>query len=225
MEDSKKLLNDKEWLQKEVQSKRLRHIAEELGVPYSRVQNAAKKLEVVIPQRTKYHYTEESRHAKSENIKVALNIRYPFGRYGDLAANWRGGKPHCIECGELLTRKDAKRCLDCERSSNRKGSKNFNWQDGISKEHHKIRSSREYKRWKIAVYTRDDYTCVKCGASRKDDPDLVIHADHKKPFAYHPELRFDLSNGQTLCYDCHKETETYAGRVIKFKPKLDAEAA
>ena len=71
-----------------------------------------------------------------------------------------------------------------------------------------IRDSREYKEWRSAVYKRDNYTCQSCG-----DLGVKLHADHIKPFAYFPELRFDLSNGRTLCVPCHTKTPTYGGRT------------
>ena len=53
--------------------------------------------------------------------------------------------------------------------------------------------------WRKAVFQRDNYTCVWCNKSN-----IYFHADHIKPFAYFPELRFEGSNGQTLCANCHK---------------------
>ena len=32
---------------------------------------------------------------------------------------------------------------------------------------------------------------------------------HIKPFADYPDLRFELSNGRTLCVPCHTKTPTY----------------
>ena len=43
----------------------------------------------------------------------------------------------------------------------------------------------------------------------------VLHADHIKPFAFFPSLRFDLENGRTLCVECHKKTPTFGGRCKK----------
>lgn len=209
------MLDDKAWLQVQVKTKPLRHIAKDLGVPYSRVQAAVKRLEVELPVRHKYFYTEESRKAKSDHIKAALEVRYPGGRYGELASNWRGGKNICPDCGNRVVKRGAIRCVECERTINRLGEKNQNWQGGISTENNRIRTSREMKIWRKAVFERDDYTCQICGnRSGKDNP-VIIHADHIKPFAHYPELRFAIDNGRTLCIDCHKATDTYAGRARK----------
>lgn len=89
------------------------------------------------------------------------------------------------------------------------GQKNPNWKGGISTENALIRHSSKYKQWRQDVFMRDGYTCQVCGAKNGDGKNVTLNADHIKPFAYHPELRFDLSNGKTLCVDCHKNTETY----------------
>lgn len=52
--------------------------------------------------------------------------------------------------------------------------------------------------WARAVISRDKATCQRCGARG-----VELHAHHIKPFHSHPEHRWDLDNGQTLCYRCH----------------------
>ena len=71
------------------------------------------------------------------------------------------------------------------------------WKGGKSLERERGRLSPELKTWRTAVYTRDAYTCQQCGLGG------VIHAHHVKPWAECPESRLDVSNGITLCVDCH----------------------
>lgn len=61
-----------------------------------------------------------------------------------------------------------------------------------------IRSSIEYRQWRTAVFERDNYTCQNCNTRG-----VYIEADHIKPFCLYEELRFDVSNGRTLCKGCH----------------------
>jgi hypothetical protein len=94
-------------------------------------------------------------------------------------------------------------------AESKRGEKNPNWKGGISDENALIRHSSQYKQWRQAVFARDGHTCQDCEAKNGDGVNVYLNADHIKPFAYHPELRFELSNGRTLCLDCHKKTETY----------------
>lgn len=86
--------------------------------------------------------------------------------------------------------------------------KNAMWKGGITPINKQIRTSREYKLWRTAVFERDGWTCVWCGAHG-----VELNADHIKPFALFPELRLAIDNGRTLCVPCHKTTDTYAGRI------------
>jgi len=93
------------------------------------------------------------------------------------------------------------------------GEKNPGYIHGNSPEHKKQRKSIEYKIWRRAVFDRDDYTCQKCGARG-----CAIEADHIKPFAFYPSLRFDVANGRTLCKPCHRKTPTFGKGSYAFKP-------
>ena len=85
----------------------------------------------------------------------------------------------------------------------RKGPNHSTWKGGITPINKLIRASIEYKLWRTAIFIRDNRKCIWCG-SKKD-----IEADHIKPFAFYPELRFAIDNGRTLCHECHVKTETY----------------
>lgn len=70
---------------------------------------------------------------------------------------------------------------------------------GVSTEEMLLRASPEYIQWRKAVYKRDDYTCQHCKVKGGR-----LEAHHVKSFATHPELRFDVDNGITLCKSCHR---------------------
>ncbi len=103
------------------------------------------------------------------------------------------------------------------------GENNTSWKGGVTPLHRKIRTSPEYGAWRMAVYRRDNWTCVFCGVkgtgAKARRGEVVLHADHIKPFAEYPELRFDVNNGRTLCATCHRQTETWGGRT-KFQKKV-----
>jgi len=90
------------------------------------------------------------------------------------------------------------------------GDKNHFWKGGVTPINIKIRRSLEYRLWRDAVFQRDGYKCVWCG----DDKGGNLNADHIKPFALYPELRFAIDNGRTLCEECHKTTDTFGNRKI-----------
>lgn len=107
--------------------------------------------------------------------------------------------------GRTLTPEHRKKIGD-----SRKGEKSHFWKGGITPINISIRMSLEYKLWRESVFTRDNYTCVWCGAKSKKGTTVILNADHIKSFAHYPELRFAIDNGRTLCVPCHKTTETYA---------------
>ena len=95
---------------------------------------------------------------------------------------------------------------------------NPNWKGGITKENEKIRKTIEYKNWRRACMERDNFTCQIC---LKRGGDLEI--DHIKPQSLFPELRFELTNGRTLCIPCHRKTDTYGENIKRYSGTLTPE--
>lgn len=128
------------------------------------------------------------------------------GKTGELASNWKGGKPNCIDCGKQLSIYHGKRCDQCSRKFS-SGKNHYNWQGGITPENVKIRNSIEFRLWRESVFARDNWTCQKCKVKGGK-----LHSHHIKNFAEWPELRFAIDNGITLCKKCHKKFHEKYGR-------------
>ncbi len=133
--------------------------------------------------------------------------------------------PIC-SCGNTISKKNIKMCRSCYNKS-QKRSGNFNWKGGIMKLQSMIRDLPQYKTWRNEVFTRDSFTCQCCGQHGAS-----LHAHHVKEFnilfkeflqtynqfspaeekeillrlAMKHEPFWELSNGETQCKKCHKET-------------------
>lgn len=81
------------------------------------------------------------------------------------------------------------------------GILNHNWKGGISKGRGKRYYSFEYKNWRRQVFDRDKYTCQDC----IDNTGGNLEAHHIKEVAKYPDLVFEVSNGITLCKECHEK--------------------
>lgn len=76
------------------------------------------------------------------------------------------------------------------------------WNGFATTEDERQKASVEFSKWREAVFERDNFTCRLCGKSGN-----TLHPHHIKSFARYPELRFEVSNGITLCAEpCHKQT-------------------
>jgi 5-methylcytosine-specific restriction endonuclease McrA len=121
--------------------------------------------------------------------------------------------PTCRGCKEQFcvpySNKRLSGRLYCSREcaeKDRNGKRNPGYIDGRTPKNTRIRHSKKYAGWRKSVFERDNYTCLHCGQRGGR-----IEADHIQPFSTHPNLRFDINNGRTLCIDCHKKTPTYLG--------------
>lgn len=121
--------------------------------------------------------------------------------------------------------------MDYKVNKNNSGDRNPMWKGGITPISKKLRNSYEYKTWRSAVYSRDNYTCQDC--NKKDEVAGKLNCHHIIPFStllsvnkiktYEDGIStlelWDINNGVTLCEPCHKKTDSYlkGGNIFKRK--------
>jgi hypothetical protein len=123
---------------------------------------------------------------------------------------WKGGprEKTCPACNKIFKWEDmrhvpfiswskrkfcSKPCADAG-GLRRRGSDNSLWKPNSR------RNTRggKHKTWQRKVFERDNATCQHCGSKG-----VQLHAHHIVQVSDKPELRFELSNGLTLCHKCH----------------------
>lgn len=84
-----------------------------------------------------------------------------------------------------------------------------------------LRRTERYEQWRRAVFIRDRFACQQCGKRNGRKP--IIEAHHLTEFSelvkesgvqsveqgIEAPLLWDVDNGQTLCHDCHKLTDSF----------------
>jgi hypothetical protein len=85
----------------------------------------------------------------------------------------------------------------------------------------KIRNTTKYLNWRLSILKRDNFTCKICHASVKANKSLRLEVHHPKAFdeickennvstveqALGCEELWNLKNGVSICYTCHKDIE------------------
>jgi hypothetical protein len=105
---------------------------------------------------------------------------------------FRLGKNHSLETRARISK--------IGRERTQRGADHYNFKHGQAQRNLDDRRRPEYSDWRNAVFARDNYTCQKCGDNKGGN----LRAHHIKPFSKYAELRFDISNGITLCHTCHE---------------------
>lgn len=91
------------------------------------------------------------------------------------------------------------------------GSANPNWKGGMTDINRRLRTSVEYKEWRVAALELRGNKCQKCGVCDGETCEccgtkVKMHVHHVKSFAKFPESRFDPENSEVLCPKCHYDS-------------------
>lgn len=100
-----------------------------------------------------------------------------------------------------------------------KGEKHPNWKGGITSLRNQIYNNIKNRQWRSDCLERDNYQCVFGGKEHGNK----LHVDHIIPFSFilkkylitnlkdalECEELWNINNGRTLCFECHKKTDTY----------------
>ena len=70
-----------------------------------------------------------------------------------------------------------------------------NYKGGLNRNKH---CGKFYKNWTKKVFIKDSFICQKC-----DQKGGQLEAHHIKSWVKYKKLRFEISNGITLCKNCH----------------------
>jgi len=192
----------------------------------------------ISPMKGKHHSEETKRKLSlthvgrkntkehGENISIGKKGK-PNGRLGLKLSTETKQKIGLGNKGKTRSEETKKKLSEINRGKY-KGENSPHWKGGITPLKHKIRTSFEYKQWRQKIFLRDDFVCQDCKQRGGK-----LHVHHKKSFSkliqeakdclplfelYTACLQYsplwDISNGVTLCKDCHKKTKDYGWKGI-----------
>jgi len=139
----------------------------------------------------------------NKNIEYKCNRNYDKNKRQMEIINTLGG----IDYTEEIRDKMSKSKL------NKKANLSNAWRGGKTSERKLALSSIQYKELKKEALKRDCYKCQLCSSNKK----LELH--HVKEWCNYPDLRYDITNVQILCKECHKKTDNYATKAILKREK------
>lgn len=95
------------------------------------------------------------------------------------------------------------------------------WKGGV-KYSRVERATYEYIQWRTSVFQRDYYSCQKCmkrnGIGKEN---VVLNAHHIRNWKDNPDCRYDVSNGITLCEECHNAFHSKYGKSFNDEYQIE----
>lgn len=184
-----------------------RQISERIGVGFKTILRRLKEfgIEARAPGPARHEKLRDAgwlRDQYEKQEKSTVTIASEIGASARVVATWL--EAHGIQSRPkgnkrgLVMSAEARQRMSAAKQGAFLGEANPNWRGGQVHPDKRLRASYASKAWSEAVRNRDRQ-CVECGAGGK------LHAHHVKPWRDHPDLRFDLNNGITLCPPCHQK--------------------
>ncbi len=150
---------------------------------------------------SKWRTGENHPNKKSEYIEFDCSWCDELAKQKRVNYNFQGELHFC-----------SKICEGNYASKYRSRENSHGWKGGRGKLYNTLRGLRVYREWRTDVFERDNYTCQVCSETHCE-----LQAHHKitiKEFIENYELKtlddaedceglWDISNGLTVCLDCH----------------------
>lgn len=93
-----------------------------------------------------------------------------------------------------------------------RGENNPRWKGDDATTIRNGRELPEYRDWRKAVFSKDKYTCRCCGARNGNGKYIRLEAHHIFNWKDNESLRYVVSNGITLCQECHLKFHQIYGK-------------
>lgn len=166
---------------------------------------------------------ERKHHTKESKLKMKENHNLKSNPYSGISY------AICPTCNKLKENHHKMDCRECYKKRV-SGESSRLWQGGKTTLAILVRTNSLYLQWRKEIMERDNFTCKECG---QYGGKLVV--DHIKPFAIIIEENqidtlekamncdelWNTENGQILCSECHRKTDTYGHLTTKLiKSKL-----
>jgi len=167
-------------------------------------------------KRVKYwlgkHHSEESKQKMSNSRKGKKHTK----KSKEKMSLAKKGKPRYDLKGKSLSQETKRKISEANRGKN-----HYKWRSGISSLYEKIRKNFQYRQWRSDVFTRDEFTCQKCGIKSGYGKAIYLEVHHIKPMskileenniktienAINCQELWNINNGITLCKECHNKTK------------------
>lgn len=87
----------------------------------------------------------------------------------------------------------------------KRGKEHYRYNENLSDEERSSdrKSKKEYRDWRLSVYAKGNFSCDICGCKASKRNKIVAH--HLESYDVNEDLRYDVSNGITLCDECHRD--------------------